>query len=551
MHTEKRRCATNRQTGLVRLLAVALAVMAAPLLAQAEPLRFDLVLKGGKLIDGIARTIASGDLGIRDGRIAAIGEFDVPPGTPLLHLNGLHVAPGFVDVHGHADAQVIRRAHCRNFLLMGVTTLITGNCGSSVQDLAKHYDRIERGGIGINYGSLVGHATVRRAVLGTADRAPNPAELERMQGLVQRAMDAGAFGLSTGLIYVPGTYAKTEEIAALAKIASAAGGFYVSHMRNENDHMTTAIEEALAIGEAADCAVHISHIKNSGKKNHGRSTEMLEMLRRARAKGVRVTADQYAYAASSTGLDVLFPTAELDVGREEFARKLASDQEYRARIHAGLLQKMDRVGFGDFSYCRIASARGNAKLNGKLIPEAAAIEFGEGSRERQADLAIKLFCDAAPSRVSMVYHVMADRDVDAYMQQDWIAVASDAGVRSLSGTSRPHPRGAGNNARVLARFVRDRSVIDLATAVHKMSSLPAAIFGLHDRGALRVGAFADLVVFDPEKVRDMATFQAPIEPPVGIAHVFVNGQLAVSDGKLTGLRAGMVLRRPGTASSDR
>lgn len=533
------------------MLIPLLTVLLATALAAQDATTYDLVLRGGTLVDGAARKAFVADIAIADGRIAAIaaiGEIETAPGTPIMHIDGKHVAPGFIDLHGHVDSAIVRSPLCHNFLLMGVTTLITGNCGSSMQDLDAHFGRLDRGGIGINYGSLVGHGTVRRAVLGTADRAPNAAELKRMQDLVETGMTAGAFGLSTGLIYVPGTYAKRSEIGALAAVAGRFGGLYVSHMRNENDRMRAAIEEALAIGEIGGCAVHISHIKCSGKNNHGRAGEMIAMLRAARSRGVRVSADQYAYDASSTGIDVLFPTKELAIGREAFAKKLQDDEAYRAQIKQSLLDKMDKVGFGDFRYARVASARKNADLNGLLLPEAAQRRYGDDGREAQAELAMALLIAAAPQRVTMVYHTMNQQDVDEYMSQDWIAVASDAGIRALDSTSRPHPRGSGNNARVLARYVRERGVIDLPTAIYKMSTLPARLFGLQDRGELRVGAFADLVVFDAKEVMDRATYQEPTTPPDGIICVLVNGRIAASNGTTTGVRAGRVLRhRNGSA----
>lgn len=536
-----------------KTLRAALALIGSCLAAQdpAELPRFDLVLRGGTLVDGAARTVERGDVGIRDGRIAAIGELEFAPGSPVLDLRGLHVAPGFVDVHGHVDASIVRSPHCSNFLRMGVTTLITGNCGGSMRDLAAHYTRLEKGGIGVNYGSLIGHATVRRAVMGTQNRAPSADELASMEQLVDAAMRAGAFGMSTGLIYVPGTYAKVDELAALAAVAGRHGGLYVSHMRNENDRMTEAIAEAIEIGERGGCPVHISHIKCSGKKNHGRSEEMLALLQAARARGVRVSADQYAYDASSTGIDVLFPSRELEIGRGRFGELLREDPEFRARMKQALLDQMDDVGFGDFRYARIASAKGNTDLNGLLLPEAAERRKGDGGREAQAELAMDLFAAAAPARVTMVYHTMSEVDVDRYMAQDWIAVASDSGIRGDDPTSRPHPRGSGNNPRVIARFVRERGVLDLPTAVHKMSSLPAALFGIEDRGVLRAGAFADLVVFDAEQIEDRATFTDPTASPAGITHVFVNGRLAVHDGRLTGVRAGAVLRHRSGAEAGR
>lgn len=531
-----------------RLRAVAFALTLVPsLLAQQDgppkAAHYDLVLRGGILVDGATRTTTRADLGIRAGRIAAIGDVAAAVGTPVVELGGRHVAPGFVDVHVHVDTDIVREPLCQNFLRMGVTSIVTGNCGTSVPDLAAHFARLEKGGLGVNYGSLVGHGTVRSAVLGTANRAPDAGELARMGDLVDQGMKAGAFGLSTGLIYVPGIYAQKEEIGALAAVVGRHGGLYASHIRSENDQVLDAIAEALAIGEAGGVPVHVSHLKCTGRPNHGRSTEVLAVLQAARARGVAVTADQYAYDASSTGLDVLFPAARLEIGRAEFAAKLRGDPEFRTTIREALLAKMDQVGFGDFRYARIAAAKGNEDLNGLLLPEAAKQRLQRDDREAQAELAMDLFAAAAPARVSMVYHTMAETDVERYLAQDWIAVASDAGIRAEASIERPHPRGLGNNPRVLGRYVRERGVLDLPLAIHKMTTVPARIFGITDRGELRVGAFADLVVFDPATIADLATYADPLRPPEGITMVFVNGQLALAHGQLTGVRAGVVLRR--------
>lgn len=535
--------------GSLRRALFAASLACATLLPAQRAAEFDLVLRGGTLLDPATATTAPGDLAIRGGRIAAVGTFDVPAGTPVVDLGGAVLAPGFIDLHTHVDADVVRSPACANFLRMGVTTIVTGNCGGSVPDLAAHFARLERGGVGVNYASLVGLGSVRRAVLGTARRAPTEDELAQMQGLVAAGMQAGAFGVSTGLIYVPGIYADRAELSALAAVAGRFGGLYVSHMRYEGDQILAAIDEALAIGTAAGTPVHISHIKCTGVPNHGRADEVLERLVAARAAGQRVTADQYAYDASSTGLDVLFPADDLEVGREPFAKRLAGDPEFRGRMHAALLQKMDAVGFGDFRYARIANAKGHRELNGLLLPEAAARHLGRDDRDAQAELAIELFVAAAPSRVGMVYHTMYEADVEAYLRTDWIAVASDAGLGSADPQSRPHPRGAGNNPRVLGHYVRDRGTLALPAAVAKMTLLPATILGLADRGRLEVGAAADLVVFDPATVRDRATFAEPTLHPEGIRLVLVNGRIAVADEQLTGVRAGRVLRHAAAEAS--
>lgn len=525
--------------------AALLALCAAPLSSQgqAPAPAYDLVLRGGTLVDGAARTATALDLAIRGDRIAALGK-DLPcaPGTPVLELGGRCVAPGFVDLHTHVDADLVREPLCQNFLRMGVTTLITGNCGSSVNDLDAHFARLEKGGIGPNYGSLIGLGTVRTAVLGTENRAPDAAELARMQALVEQGMRAGAFGVSTGLIYVPGTYAQKEEIAALAAVAGRFGGRYASHMRYEGDQIQEALAEVFYIAEHGKLPVHVSHLKCTGKPNHGRAEEIVRTLQAARARGVSVSADQYAYDASSTGLDVLFPSEALSIGRERFGKQLREDAEFRAAMHKALLQKMDFVGFGDFRYARVASAKGHEDCNGLLLPEAAQKLLGRNDRDAQADVAIELFAAAAPQRVTMVYHTIGEADVERFLAEDWIAVASDAGIRGEAGIDKPHPRGYGNNPRVLGHYVRDRGALDLPTAIHKMSSLPARLFGVPDRGELRVGAFADLVVFDPATIVDRATYAAPMQPPLGISHVFVNGRLAVHQDALTGVRAGHVLR---------
>lgn len=536
-------------TAVLRLAGGLLAVLVPSATAQEPPtrLRYDLVLRGGTLLDGTRTPGTAGDLAVQQGRIAAIGIVDAAPGTPVLWVEGLCVAPGFVDVHTHVDGDVVRDPLCPNFLRMGVTTIVTGNCGGSVRDLGAHFVRLERGGLGPNYGSLVGHGTVRTVVLGTDNRAPTADELQRMADLVDTAMRHGAFGMSTGLIYVPGVYAGRAELEALARVVGRHGGVYASHIRSENDQVLDAVAEALAIGEAGGVPVQISHVKCTGVPNHGRAAEVLAALQAARARGQRVHADQYAYDASSTGLDVLFPADELAVGRQAFAARLGADAAFRAAMHTALLAKMDQVGFGDFRYARIASAKGNEALNGLLLPEAARQRLGRDDRAAQADLAIELFTAAAPDRVGMIYHTMAAADVERFLREDWIAVASDAGLRPEGGPERPHPRGSGNNPRVLGHYVRDAGVLDLPTAIHKMTAVPARAFGIADRGELRVGAWADLVVFDPATIGDRATWTEPLAPPVGVRAVFVNGQLAVDRGQVTGVRAGAVLRGPGAA----
>lgn len=516
------------------------ALFAAAVACQEPAPPFDLVIAGASVVDGTGAEATVADLGIRDGRIAAIGDLGAAQAGRRLDAKGLVVAPGFIDVHAHVDSQILEWPQADNFLRMGVTTIVTGNCGGSVLELGKHFAAVEKQGVGPNYASLVGHGTVREKVLGSARRAPAPEELARMCALVEQAMADGAQGLSTGLIYVPGTYAETEEIIALAKVAGRHGGIYATHMRNEEDKVIDSIEEALRIGREGGLPVQLSHLKASGKPNWGRGREILDRIAKARSEGQTVTGDQYAYPASSTGLDVIFPSAALEGGRGRFAKRLADEPAFRAEMEKSLLGTMDRSGFGDLSYCRVTNAPNNPALAGLTLDAVAERRLGKKDREAQAKAAVDLFIEAKGQRVGMIYHKMSEADVATIMASEFVGVASDAGV--VRG-GRPHPRGSGNNARVLGRYVRELKVLTLPAAVRKMSSLPASAFRLEDRGRIAAGAWADLVVFDAATVADRATFEEPVEPPAGIRWVLVNGVVAVDGGEPTGLRPGHVLRR--------
>lgn len=510
------------------------------------PAPYDLVIRGAVLHDGGGGPGRRADLAVRGERIAKIGTLDAADpamrGAAMLDAAGLVLAPGFVDVHAHADVDARNRPLATNFVAMGVTTLITGNCGSSVDDLAGHLARVERNGIAVNYGSLVGHGTVRGAVMGNAERAPTAEELDAMRARVRTAMAAGAFGLSTGLIYVPGTYAETAEITALAAVAGEFGGLYATHMRDEGKGVIASIEEALEIGARAGVHVHLSHLKASGKPSWGRSRDIAEALLAARRDGRRVTGDQYVYTASSTSIDVLFPSKALAIGRREFGEKLASDASFHAEMSAALEQTIDEQGFGDLGYCQVASAPGREEMQGLRIPDVAEKLFGARGRNEQVRAAIDLVVAAQGRRVSMVYHKMAEDDVEHILRLPFVAIASDAGIRARQTAERPHPRGAGNNARVLGRYVRERAVVPLELAIHKMTALPARTFGIADRGVVEEGAFADLVLFDAATVADAATYEEPLHAPRGIVHVLVNGRFVLRDGTAQDARPGRVLR---------
>ncbi|MCC6670589.1 MAG: D-aminoacylase [Planctomycetes bacterium] len=511
---------------------------------------YDLLIAGGSVVDGSGAPARRADVAVSGARIAAVGELAGATARIVLRADGLAVAPGFVDVHVHADGDVLQAPRARNFVAMGVTTMITGNCGGSVTDLAKHLDAVAAKGVAVNYGSLIGAGTVREQVLRYARRAPRPEELARMQELVRGGMAAGAFGLSTGLIYVPGSYARQDELVALARVVAETGGVYASHIRSENDAILAAIDEALAIGKAAGIPVHVSHLKNSGKTNWGRSREVVERLRAARAAGQAVTGDVYAYPASSTGLSVLFPEAALEIGPKAFAERLDADPAFRKEMHAALRQTMVRVGFGDFSYAYLATVPGNPDLEGMTVAAAAELRGLGKDPDAQAELVLRLTAAAKGRRIGMVYHTMAEPDLLAYLAEPYVAIASDAGIRG-EGSGRPHPRGNGNNPRVLGRYVREQKVLSLPEAVRRMTTLPCAAFGIEGRGRIAAGMFADLVVFDPAAVRDLATYEAPLRAPEGIPHVVVNGVLVVEQGRHTDALPGMVLRRNAAQTGGR
>ena len=500
--------------------------------------QFDLVLSGGRVVDGTGAPARVADVGIRDGVIAAVGDLSRTPASERVSVAGLVVAPGFIDVHTHAD-NVAEHPEAGNFVRMGVTTIVAGNCGSSAVDVGEAFAAIRHRRIAVNYATLIGHNSVRAAVMGSERRAPTLPELDRMKALVFRAMVDGAVGFSTGLQYVPGTYAETSEIVELARVAANEGGLYASHMRNEGTALEDAIRETLLVGRASGARVQVSHLKIDAKSRWGASEIALRMIDEARAQGLDVLADQYAYTAASSGLSIRFPSWALEGGREKISERL-TDPATWSRIKEEMLGLVRDRGFEDLSWAVVASYPADPSLNGLSMADVAERLHGSRAADAQFEAARTLMLGGPPS---MVYHFMDDRDVDRIMRHPSVSVAADSGVLDPASAGRPHPRGYGNNARVLGRYVRERKVIPLEEAVRKMTSLPADHFRLAGRGRIAAGAAADLVVFDPASVRDAATFDAPHAYAEGIPHVLVNGRFVVRDGAQTGEKPGAVLAR--------
>ena len=498
---------------------------------------YDVVIRHGRVVDGSGNPAFFADVGIKKGRIAAIGGV-AGRGKTEIDATGLIVAPGFIDVHTHAD-EIATMPRAENFVRMGVTTVVAGNCGNSTLNVAKFFRAVERTNVAVNVATLVGHSNVReKGMGGSFDRPPTPQELAKMKGLVEQAMEDGAVGLSTGLIYQPGVFAKTEEIVELAKVLAPYDGIYTSHMRHEDNEIYQALDEVFRIAREAGVRAEVSHIKLAGPSAWGQADRVLAHIEKARAEGLDVTQDQYAYTASSTTMRQLIPESALEGGRGEFTRRMA-DPEQKAKIVAQMKQSLQRKGREDYSYAVIASYRHDKSLNGLSIAEAAKARRGSDSLGDQVEMILELEREGGASGV---FHGMSEEDLKTFMRHPNTMVACDSGLRKL-GEGMPHPRGYGNNARVLARYVRELKVLRLEDAIRKMTSLPANTFRFKGRGELREGNWADIVVFDPEKVQDISTYKDPHHYAAGIPYVLVNGIPVIVNGEHTGAKAGKALRQ--------
>ena len=505
------------------------------LLPMANAADFDLIIRGGMVADGSGQPGFRADVAVKHGRVAAVGEV---PGTADIKLDaaGWVVAPGFVDVHTHAD-DVVEFPDADNFLRMGVTTLVVGNCGGSEPDIGALFRSIEASPVAPNVASLIGHNTIRSSVMGGSfRRPPTEAELDLMREKVDQAMRDGALGLSTGLIYLPGTFSKTEEIIELAKVASAHGGVYVSHMRSEGLEIFQALEELFRIAREARIKAHISHLKLSSPRMWTHGPEVLAAIARARSEGLDITQDQYLYTASSTGLSQLVPDEAREGGR--LAERLDRPED-KARIVAAMKERLRQHGRQDYNYAVIASCRSDPRVNGLNLAEAAKLRRGNDSLDDQIETILEI---ERSGGASGVFHGMSEDDLQTFLRHPNTMTASDSGIRKM-GAGVPHPRGYGNNARLLASYVRGLKVLRLEEAVRRMTSLPADHFGFQDRGRIRVGAWADLVVFHPETVQDQATYSDPHHWATGFRHVLVNGVPVLQEHQKTGARPGRALRR--------
>lgn len=514
-------------------------VRLALLLGLALPLRaetYDVLLRHGRVVDGSGNPAYFADVGIKRGRIAAIGQLS---GRAQLELDvtGLIVAPGFIDVHTHAD-EITAHPLAENFLRMGVTTLVVGNCGASTTNVAQFFRELERQHVAPNVATLIGHNTVRElAMHGSFDRPPTAAELTGMRQHVDRAMQDGAVGLSTGLIYLPGVFSKTDEIVELARAIAPYDGIYASHMRHEDTQIYAALDEVIRVAREAHVRAEVSHLKLSGEKSWGQAEQVLAYLERARASGLDITQDQYAYTASSTGMRQLIPDEAFDGGAKHFLQLIA-DPAAKSKLMARMQEKIHARGRTDYAYAVIASYKHDPTLNGLNIVEAAQRLRGSDSLEAQIETILEI---EKQGGASGVFHGINEADLQKFMQHPNTMIACDSGLR-VFGKDVPHPRGYGNNARVLGRYVRELKTLRLEDAIRKMTSLPANTFQFRERGLLRAGNWADVVVFDPEHITDPSTYSDPHHYATGIPYVLVNGKLVIKDGKHTHAKPGMALR---------
>jgi len=503
---------------------------------------YDLIIRDGRVVDGSGNPAFFADVAVKKGRIAAIGKLS---GTAAKEIDakGMIVAPGFIDVHTHADEVGETNARpfqkrAENFLRMGVTTVVVGNCGGSALDVRKFYREVERNRPSINVTTLIGHNTVReKAMGGSFDRQPTPEELAKMKSLVKQAMKDGAVGLSTGLIYLPGVFSKTDEIVELAKVIAPYDGIYASHMRYEDSQIFEALDEVMRVAREAKVRAEVSHIKLSGETSWGKADDVLAYLEKARVAGLDITQDQYAYTASSTTMRQLIPDEAFDGGKGKFQELIVNPEE-KAKMVAKMKEKIKARGRSDYAYAVIASYKHDKSLNGLNIVEAAKKVRGSDSLDDQIEMILELEKNGSASGV---FHGMNEEDLQKFMRHPNTMVACDSGLREF-GKDVPHPRGYGNNARVLDHYVRELKVLRLEDAIRKMSSLPANTFRLKQRGELRDGNWADIVVFDPEKVGAPSTFSDPHHYAVGIPYVLVNGVPVIEDNQHNGAKPGMALK---------
>ena len=532
-----------------RILALSILTLAA-LNVVAQGNQVDLLIQNARIIDGTGSPWFRSDVAINDGRIVDVGVDLNIEASQTIDAAGRVVAPGFIDVHTHVESSdsrdgLQRLPRADNYLLDGVTTIVTGNCGGSEIDIGAWNRSLV--GLGINVATLVGHNSVRRNVMGLDDRAPTAQELEQMRSLVDQAMQDGAVGFSTGLLYVPGTYATTEEVISLAEVASRHGGVYASHIRDQGERLHESIDEAVRVGREANMPVQISHFKIKGPARWGSIGDAIELVESYRREGVDVVIDAYPYDRASSNLGINLPRWAVSGGAEEIAARIRDDDTH-SRLVGEMKSMLDDGGYPDYSFATVAQYRPEPSYIGRTISEINRLVERPGTTDAEIETVLEMMVEGGEAGstygASMIYHYMSLEDVDTIFRYPNAAVASDGTIMAY-GRGQPHPRSYGTNARVLGDFVRERQVLTLEDAIRRMTSLPARTFSFHDRGIVRPGFAADLVLFDPAIVADKATFEDPHQYSVGFDYVIVNGVAVVAEGEMTDERSGQFVKGPG------
>jgi len=524
---------------------------------------YDLVIRGADLIDGTGAQPRQADLAVAGDRIAEIGLIDRSRGRRVIEATGLSLAPGFVDIHSHSDYHLLLQPTADSAVRQGVTLEIGGNCGYAAapiwgpwleeravtyrdlygldhkwQGVADYLDRLEASGISENFGLLMGHNTLRGSAMGGANRSPSPAELEAMVTGARRGMAEGALGLSTGLVYTPACFSKPDELVAIAAEVQKGGGILTCHMRSEGDGLLEAIEEIIGVASLAAIPLQISHLKTSGERNWPKLANALRLIEEARSRGLDVSCDRYPYTASNTGLQAVLPTWALEGGQQERVERLR-DAAARARIAQELTTLYPSDYWSRLMISEVTREEHRA-YEGLRVAEASTL-----AAKPPIDFVLDLLI-AEGMQVDAIFFTMSEDNLNKILAKPYVMIGSDSGCRGHEGPlsrGRPHPRTFGTFPRVLGHYVRERRLLDLQTAVQKMTWDPCRKLGLMDRGRLQPGCVADLVLFDPATVSDRATYEAPIQYPAGIHHVFVNGVAVVEAGEHTGARPGRAVRK--------
>jgi N-acyl-D-amino-acid deacylase len=505
---------------------------------------YDLIIKNGLVYDGTQNPPQTQDIAIKADKIVGLGDFSEADALQILDATGAAVAPGFIDTHMHLDPldNLLALSNSESQLRQGVTTSIGGPDGRGVPlqyGFAAFLDTLSQVGVGINMGFMAGHNKIRKKIMQLENRAPTKKELDRMIAMADQAMDEGAFGLSTGLKYLPGNFAKIDEVIALSRVVANKGGVYSTHLRDEGIAIMPAIEETIEIGQKANIPIILTHHKVIGKPMWGKSDETLARVDKARNNGVNILLDQYPYAASHTGLSVLIPAWARAGGQEKFIERLSNPESY-AKIKAEIIFNIlnDRGG-EDLNRIQFARVKWQPDLEGKTLKEWIVMEGKKPTIENGAEYVIK---GQRNGGASCIYHAMEEKDVEKIMQHPLTMIASD-GRLSSPGIGHPHPRAYGTFPRVLGKYVREKKLLSLQEAIYKMTLFPAKTYGIENRGQLKKGLKADLVIFDPNTIIDKATFIQPHQYPVGISHVLVNGKWSIKNGEFLNKMNGVILRK--------